>query len=96
MIPQLVAQKVFPLSDTQQNSLSANPVMENSCNLVHPQHYSEASNSKKNPTTLQPTRQPTEMAIGDALSSRESNAPLEQVPILQLLTSSGKFDDINI
>ena len=95
LIPQLVAQKVFPLSDAQQNALSANHVMENSCNLVHPQHYSEASNSKrKNPS--QPIRQPTKMAIGEALSSQESNAPLEQFPVLPLLSSSGKFDDINI
>ena len=95
MIPQIVAQKVFPLSDAQQNTLSANHVVGNSCNLVYPQHYSEASNSKrKNPS--QPIRQPTKMAIGETLSSQESSAPLEQVPTLPLLSSSGEFDDINI
>ena len=97
LIPQLVAQKVFPLSDAQQNALSANHVVKNSCNLVHPQHYSEASNSKQeNPATSQTIKQPTKMAVGEALSSRESNAPLEQFPVLPLLSSSGKFDDINI
>ena len=97
LIPQLVAQKVFPLSDAQQNALSANQVVKYSCNLVHPQHYSEASNSKQeNPATSQPIAQPTEMAIGEALSSQESDASLEQFPVLPLLSSSGKFDDINI
>jgi len=95
LIPQLVAQKVFPLSDAQRNALSANHVVKH--NLVHPQYCSEASNSKQeNSAMLQPIRQPTKMAIGEALSSRESNAPLEQVPVLPLLSSSGKFDDISI
>jgi len=97
LIPQLVAQKVFPLSDAQQNALSANHVVKYSCNLVHPQHHSEASNSKQeNLAISQPVGQPTEIAIGDVLSSQESNAPLEQFPVLPLLSSSGKFDDINI
>ena len=97
LIPQLVAQKVFPLSDAQQNALSANHVVKYSCNLVHPQHYSEASHSKQeNPATSQRIGQPTKMAVEEALSSQESDAPLEQFPVLPLLSSSGKFDDINI
>ena len=63
LIPQLVAQEVFPLSDAQQNSLSAYHVAENS--LVHLQHYSKALNSKQeNPATSQPIK----TAIGEALS----------------------------
>jgi len=92
LIPQIVAQKVFPLSDAQQNSLSANHVVENSCNLVHSQHYSRALNSKQeNPATSQPIRQPTKTAIGETLSSRDSNVSLEQVPVLPLPCSSGMF-----
>ena len=97
LIPQIVAQKVFPLSDAQQNSLSATHVVEYSCNEVHTQHFSEASNLKQeNPATLQPIGQPTKTVIGETLSSQESNAPLEQFPVLPLLHSSSKFDDINI
>jgi len=97
LIPQLVAQKVFPLSDAQQNALSANHVVKYSCNLVHPQHYSEALNSKQeNPATSQTIKQPTKMAVGEALSSRESDAPLDQFSALPLLSSSGEFNDINI
>ena len=91
LIPQLVAQEVFPLSDAQQNSLSAYHVAENS--LVHLQHYSKALNSKQeNPATSQPIK----TAIGEALSSRESNAPVQQVPVLPLPCLSGKFDDRSI
>ena len=86
LIPQLVAQKVFPLSDAQRSALSANHVKYSS-NLVHSQHYSEASNLKENPATSQPIRQPTKMAVEEALSSRES---LEQVPVLPLPRSPGK------
>jgi len=93
LIPQLVAQKVFPLSNAQQDSLSANHVVEKSYNLVHMQHYSEVSISKqKNPATSQSIMQPIEMAIGEALSSQGSSASLEQVPVLPLLSSSGEFD----
>ena len=91
LIPQLVAQEVFPLSDAQQNSLSAYHVAENS--LVHLQHYSKALNSKQeNPATSQPIK----TAIGEALSSRESNAPVQQVPVLPFPCLSGKFDDRSI
>ena len=82
LIPQLVAEKVFPLSDAQQNALSANHVVNYSCNLVH--------------TALQPIRQPTETAIGETLSSKMSRSPLEPVPVLPLPFSSGKFYVVNI
>ena len=82
MIPQMVAQKVFPLSDGQQSSLSTNHVVMNSFKLVNPQHYSTALNSKQeNPESPQPMQ---------LESSRESTAPLKQAPVLPLEVKAGK------
>ena len=92
LIPQLVAQKVFPLSDDQQNALSANHVVSSSCNLVHPQQQnSEALYSKQEiPQSPQPIRQPSETVIGGPLSRSTAHVHLKYVPVLSLPRSSGQ------
>ena len=69
MIPQLVAQKVFPLSDGQQRSLLANHVVRNTCNQVY---CFEASHSKQKPQLI---RQPSKTAMNPP-SNKESTAPV--------------------
>lgn len=72
MVPQLVAQKVFPLTDGQQKLLLTNHVVSN---LVY---CFKASHSKREPRLF---RQPSKTAIKRSWSI-DSTVPVKEVPVL--------------